>query len=200
MLVAQQLAAQRGFSPLFAGVGFTLHAGEALHVTGANGSGKTTLLRMVCGLTRPAQGTLAWRGADGAAALRECTLYVGHASALKDDLTAEQNLHSLSTLHGETADERAVQRALAEWNLDAQRALPARALSQGQRRRVALARLRLTPRELWVLDEPTSALDAAGVDLLREHLRSHAARGGLAIIASHDTRSADGAGIRELRL
>jgi heme exporter protein A len=100
MLVAQQLAAQRGISPLFAGVGFTLQPGEALHVTGANGSGKTTLLRMVCGLTRPVQGTLTWRGDAAPAALRESTLYVGHANALKDDLTAEQNLQSLSALQG----------------------------------------------------------------------------------------------------
>ncbi len=132
--------------------------------------------------------------------MRESTLYVGHASALKDDLTAEQNLQSLSALHGGAADTVAVRKALSEWNLDAQRALPARALSQGQRRRVALARLRLIARELWVLDEPTSALDDAGIGLLREYLRSHAARGGLAIIASHDARSADGVGVRELRL
>jgi heme exporter protein A len=200
MLVAQQLAAQRGISPLFAGVGFTLQPGEALHVTGANGSGKTTLLRMVCGLTRPVQGTLTWRGDAAPAALRESTLYVGHANALKDDLTAEQNLQSLSALQGGAADTLAVRKALSEWNLDAQRALPARALSQGQRRRVTLARLRLIARALWVLDEPTAALDEAGIGLLREYLRSHATRGGLAIIASHDARNADAAGVRELRL
>src|SRR5664279_2787937 len=99
MLEAQQLAAQRGAVTLFAGIDFTLQAGETLLVTGANGSGKTTLLKMVAGLAQPAFGKLAWRGvamAPFAAETRATTLYIGHAPALKDELTAEENLLSLA--------------------------------------------------------------------------------------------------------
>lgn len=188
MLEAQHLAAQRGGVSLFAEVAFALARGEALVVTGANGSGKTTLLKMVAGLTRPSVGTLEWCGAAIApfdAALRAMTLYVGHATALKDELTAEENLVSLATLHGAAVDAGSARAALAEWALDRQRALPAGVLSQGQRRRIGLARLRLTRRPLWVLDEPTTALDAAGVAILHELLARHLTQGGIAVIATH---------------
>jgi heme exporter protein A len=188
MLEAQQLAAQRGGVPLFAGVGFALARGEALVVTGANGSGKTTLLRMVVGLSLPASGTLAWNGAAVRPfdpTLRETTLYVGHAPALKDELTAEENLASLASLHGATVDSARAHAALAEWALERQRSLPARVLSQGQRRRVGLARLRLVRRPLWVLDEPTTALDTAGVAILQKCVAAHLEQGGVAVIATH---------------
>jgi heme exporter protein A len=188
MLEAQQLAAQRGVVTLFAGIGFTLKPGEALLVTGANGSGKTTLLKILSGLARPSDGTLEWRGAavtPFAPEARATTLYIGHATALKDELTAEENLISLTRLHGAAADAATVSDALRTWTLEPQRALPARVLSQGQRRRVGLARLRLVRRALWVLDEPTSALDAAGIATLQELLADHLAQGGIAIIATH---------------
>ena len=188
MLEAQQLAAQRGATTLFAGVDFTLTPGEALLVTGPNGSGKTTLLKMVAGLAHLAAGDLAWRGAARRpfdAATRATTLYIGHAPALKDELTAEENLRSLAVLHGAPAEATALREALRAWTLEAQRALPARVLSQGQRRRVGLARLRLVRRPLWVLDEPTTALDAAGIATLQNELCAHLDQGGLAIIATH---------------
>ncbi|HEY1458990.1 MAG TPA: cytochrome c biogenesis heme-transporting ATPase CcmA [Casimicrobiaceae bacterium] len=188
MLEAQHLAAQRGAVTLFAGVDFTLTPGEALLVTGANGSGKTTLLKMVAGLAHPAAGALAWQGIARApfdAATRATTLYIGHAPALKDELTAEENLRSLAVLHGTSAEWAAVREALRAWTLEAQRALPARVLSQGQRRRVGLARLRLVSRPLWVLDEPTTALDAAGIATLQDQLATHLDQGGLAMIATH---------------
>ena len=203
MLEAQQLAAQRGSATLFTGVGFALSAGEALLVTGANGSGKTTLLKIAAGMTRPIGGTLEWRGAavaPFAAALRAVTLYIGHATALKDELTAEENLVSLAALHGAAVDAAAVRAALAAWSLDRQRALPARVLSQGQRRRVGLARLRLTRRPLWVLDEPTTALDADGVAMLHELLAAHLAQGGIAIIATHQDLALPATSKRTLRL
>lgn len=203
MLEAQQLAAQRGSATLFTAVDFALSAGEALLVTGANGSGKTTLLKIAAGMTRPTSGTLEWRGAavaPFAAALRAVTLYIGHATALKDELTAEENLVSLAALHGAAVDAAAVRAALAAWSLDRQRALPARVLSQGQRRRVGLARLRLTRRPLWVLDEPTTALDADGVAVLHEFLAAHLAQGGIAIIATHQDLALPAASKRTLRL
>ena len=123
MLRAERLAAQRGGVTLFANVAFALGCGEALIVTGANGSGKTTLLRMLAGLTQPHLGQLSWRGAPVAAfdqALRAATLYIGHAAALKDDFTAEENLLSLAALHGVGADRAAVRRfAVREVSLDA---------------------------------------------------------------------------------
>ncbi len=203
MLEAQQLAAQRGSAVLFANVDFTLRSGEALMVTGANGSGKTTLMKIAAGLTRPVAGRLSWLGAAVSPfdpALRASTLYIGHAPAINDELTAEENLCALVRLHGALADAAAVGAALAAWSLEAQRALPARALSQGQRRRVGLARLRLLRRALWVLDEPTAALDSEGVALLEEHISSHLADGGIALVATHDDLSLNAGTKRTLRL
>jgi heme exporter protein A len=189
MLEAQQLAVQRGSSVLFADVDFSLANGETLVVSGANGSGKTTLLRIVSGLSHAAHGALKWRGVAVApfdAELRASVVYVGHATALKDDFTAEENLFELASLHGAPANDRsAVRNALREWSLDRRAHLPARVLSQGQRRRIALARLNLLRRPLWVLDEPTSALDAAGVEQLERVIASHLSKGGIAVIATH---------------
>src|SRR6202158_5897001 len=187
MLRAERLAAQRGGVTLFANVEFALGCGEALIVTGANGSGKTTLLRMVAGLTQPHIGQMSWRGAPVAAfdhALRAATLYIGHAAALKDDFTAEENLLSLAALHGAAPDRVAVGNALAEWSLSLHDDIHARVLSQGQRRRVALARMNLTRRRLWVLDEPATPLDASGVATLEKRGNEHLARQGVAVMGS----------------
>ncbi|MEO8739543.1 MAG: cytochrome c biogenesis heme-transporting ATPase CcmA [Casimicrobiaceae bacterium] len=203
MLEAQQLAAQRGSAVLFANVDFSLRAGEALLITGANGSGKTTLMKIVAGMTRSAAGRLVWQGTVVVpfdAALRASALYVGHASALNDELTAEENLVALLRLHGAAADGAAIRAALGAWSLDAQRQLPARALSQGQRRRVSLARLRLQRREVWILDEPTSALDADGVALLEQHISTHLAGGGIALIATHHDLALTSGAQRKLHL
>ena len=188
MLEAQDVAAQRGDALLFAGLSFALRPGTVLFVTGPNGSGKTTLLRIVAGLTRPLQGRLAWDGRDVgpfAPALRAAALFIGHAPGLKEELTAEENLASLVALHGVSAEASALTAALSAWALSRQRELPARVLSQGQRRRIGLARLRLVPRPLWVLDEPMTALDAAGVDALQDAVGAHLDCGGMALIATH---------------
>src|SRR5450631_205111 len=203
MLGAERLAAQRGGVTLFANVEFALGPGEALLVTGANGSGKTTLLKIVAGLAQPDAGTLDWRGAavaPFAAEARATTLYIGHATALKDELTAEENLISLARLHGAAADAATVNDALRAWTLEPQRALPARVLSQGQRRRIGLARLRLVRRPLWVLDEPATALDAAGVATLQALLAEHLAQGGIAVIATHQDLALPAGSRRTLQL
>jgi len=203
MLVAQDLAAQRGDALLFERLDFALRPGTALFVTGPNGSGKTTLLRIVAGLTRAQSGRLTWDGIEvGAfdAALRAAALFIGHAPALKEELSAEENLALLVSLHGGSADCGALGEALTAWSLARQRALPARVLSQGQRRRVALARLRLAARPLWLLDEPTSALDAAGIDMLCEVVGEHLKRGGMALIASHQEFAPSAGTTHSLRL
>jgi len=203
MLESKQLAAQRGAATLFSGIDFRLAPGDALLVTGANGSGKTTLLRIAAGLSHAAQGTLSWRGVPVApldADLRAAVTYIGHAAALKDELTAEENLASQASLHAGSADGGAIGRALGLWARDRQRALPARALSMGQRRRIGLARLALVPRPLWILDEPAAALDAAGVALLCDMIGAHLAQGGMAIIATHQDIALSGPSVRGLSL
>jgi len=203
MLEAQDVAAQRGPALLFSGLSFALQPGTLLFVTGPNGSGKTTLLRIAAGLTQPASGRLRWEGAEVDAfdpALRAATLYIGHAAALKEELTAEENLASLVALHGVKAEANELSGALSDWTLSRQRRLPARVLSQGQRRRVGLARLRLVQRPLWVLDEPTTALDAAGIEALQDLIEAHLARGGMALIATHRELAVRAGTTRSLRL
>jgi heme exporter protein A len=132
--------------------------------------------------------------------LRAAVTYIGHAAALKDELTAEENLASLASLHDGSATSDAIGAALALWSLERQRALPARALSMGQRRRIGLARLALVPRPLWILDEPAAALDTAGVALLCDMIGMHLAQGGMAIIATHQDIALSGPSVRGLSL
>jgi heme exporter protein A len=203
MLQAQDLAARRGEATLFSGVSFSLAAGTTLIVTGPNGSGKTTLLRVLAGLTHPTAGKLAWRGAAVTPfdpRLRAAALFIGHVPALSDELTAAENLASLVSLHGAPAAPQALAEALAVWGLARQRALPARVLSQGQRRRVGLARLHLMARTLWLLDEPATALDDAGVATLRAALAVHLAGGGIAAVATHLDLALPADGRETLRL
>ena len=203
MLQTQNLAARRGEALLFSDLSFSLTTGTALVIGGPNGSGKTTLLRMLAGLTHPAEGTISWRGRPIRAfdsALRAETLFIGHLPALKDELTALENLASLARLHGSEASMEALREALGVWALSRQRALPARVLSQGQRRRIGLARLHLVSRSLWLLDEPATALDDAGVAALCAAIAGHLAGGGVAVIATHQELALPPGATRMLRL
>ena len=188
MLDVQGLAARRGDTELFAGLDFALEPGAVLFVRGPNGSGKTTLLRILAGATQAAAGHMRWCGRPVGPfdrVLRASVLFIGHAPALKDELTAEENLASLTSLHGAAAPHSALLESLDTWSLARQRALPARVLSQGQRRRTTLARLQLVSRPLWLLDEPVTALDDAGAATLGGVLAAHLGRGGSAVIATH---------------
>jgi heme exporter protein A len=188
MLTAERIAAERGGVTLFADVEFALKPGEALIVTGANGSGKTTLLRIVAGMTQPHHGQLSWQDKPVNAfdhRLRAATLYIGHAAALKDEFSVDENLRSLAALHDAAPAARTLRDALDEWSLALHAHIPARVLSQGQRRRVALARMSLTRRRLWVLDEPATGLDAAGIATLERRVDAHLAGRGVAVIATH---------------
>lgn len=190
MLEVLDLAAQRGNLRLFSAMNFRVAPGSALVVTGANGTGKTTLLRILAGLSTPAEGRVRWQGEDvppHAERLRQDAVYCGHLPALKDELTAEENLGALVELSGEKVSPADVQEALTRVELGRKAHLPARALSQGQRRRLGLARLALTRRPLWLLDEPTTALDTAGVALMTQLLGTHVKRGGCAVVATHQS-------------
>lgn len=202
-LAAQDLAARRGTALLWQRLGFAIAEGGALVVRGANGSGKTTLLRILAGLTRAERGSVTWRGervAPFAQALRDDLVFIGHAPALKDELTAQENLASLATLAGDDASPERVSDALAAVGLAAQMRLPSRVLSQGQRRRVHLAQLALSLRPLWILDEPATALDAQGLAWLQAALSAHLARGGIAALATHTRIGIATAHITEIAL
>jgi heme exporter protein A len=203
MLEAQDLSARRGTARLFAGLGLAVAAGDALVVTGANGRGKTTLLRMLAGLTIPEAGEIRLDGAPVSAfspALRAAVTFAGHALALKDEMSARENLASLVTLCGAQVDDDELDAALDRVALGERKRLPSRLLSQGQRRRVGLARLALSRRRVWILDEPVTALDASGAALLGELVAAHLARGGLAVASTHAPLALPPARVRTLSL
>lgn len=203
MLEVHDLSAQRGSRRLFAGLSFRVHPGEALVITGANGTGKTTLLRMLAGLSMPAAGEIRWNGQAVRPfdpLLRGALAFAGHHPALKDELSAEENLTSLVALSEGRTDRKSVREALDRVSLTRQRNLPARVLSQGQRRRIGLARLTLVRRRLWLLDEPVTALDAAGTALLERMVADHVAAGGLAVAATHTALDLPPSSLRSLAL
>lgn len=195
-LEARDLACLRGERVVFAGLSFSVPAGGALVLSGANGAGKSTLLRMLAGLLRPAEGAVAWAGEDIAAdppAHAARMRYLSHQDALKPALTVSENLAFFAALWG-----GAVGPALTAVALAGLADLPARVLSSGQKRRLALARLALAPAPLWLLDEPTTGLDAASVERLAPLLAAHRARGGIVVAATHIPLPMPDA--RELRL
>jgi heme exporter protein A len=188
-LEARALECTRGERTLFAGLDFRVRGGELLRIAGPNGSGKTSLLRIACGLLEASDGTVRWRGQD-IRRLRDDysreLVYLGHAPAVKDDLTAEENLEIACTLSGIGAPRASVREALASLGLAGCEDLPARVLSQGQRRRVTLARLVLaTSIPLWILDEPFTALDAAATEHVRGLIAGHVERGGAVVYTTH---------------
>ena len=188
MLEAHNLDCERGGRTLFRGLGFSLAAGEALRIEGANGSGKTSLVRILCGLLPPTEGQVLWRRENVAGLHEEYSrqlVYLGHAPAVKDDLTAAENLSIACRLAGDAVTNFSVEEALDTFGLSGKNVAVKR-LSQGQRRRAALARLALSgKRPLWLLDEPFSALDAEGVELLKKMLQEQLDRGGCVVFTTH---------------
>lgn len=199
MLEAYRLECTRGDRALFRGLSFSVAPAQLLHLAGANGSGKTSLLRILCGLLSPAHGEVRWEGRPIASAREEYAadlLYIGHANALKDELTALENLEIGGTLTGRRCTRDAALAALDELGVARCAHLPVRALSQGQRRRVSLARLALGAQragggggghtaKLWILDEPFAALDTAAVAYLEGLIESHVTAGGMVVLTTH---------------
>jgi heme exporter protein A len=183
MLEARELACWRGERAIFAGLSFTLPPGGALLLVGANGAGKSSLLRVLAGLIPAAEGDLLWQGEDALAdrvAHARRLRYLSHQDALKPSLTAAENLGFYARLWGGD-----VAAALDSVGLGPLAELPARVLSSGQKRRLALARLALAPAALWLLDEPTVGLDTASVSRLGGLLAAHREAGGAVIAATH---------------
>jgi len=179
----------RGRRRLFGGLNFALRGGDLLRVTGANGSGKTSLLRILCGLLSPVCGDVRWHG-DNIRSLREeywqQLLYIGHAHAVKEELTALENLVVSCTLVGVNVSREQALEALSRLGLAGYEALPVKILSRGQQRRVTLSRLFLSEKiPLWILDEPFDALDAGAVDCVRLLIAQHLARGGGVVLTTH---------------
>jgi heme exporter protein A len=203
MLEASNLECVRGERRLFAGVSFRLAGGEMLYLQGKNGSGKTSLLRMLCGLTPAASGDIRWRGQPIGKLgdeFRSELCYLGHQNAIKEELTPLENIRSSATLAQETLDEDAALDALEQLGLRSRADLACRYLSQGQKRRAALARLVHERRALWVLDEPYVALDAAAIELVAGLIGAHLQRGGLAVLTTHQAVAVPAAALRELWL
>lgn len=189
LLQVQGLMCEKGDRPLFRDVSFRLCRGHLLRIQGANGAGKTTLLRALCGLNAPAAGDVLWCG-ESISRLREeygrNLLYIGHAAALKDDLTAVENLMVGAVMAGAPVSRKQAADALGELGLRGREDLPARALSQGQRRRVGLARMLLPSAPvLWVLDEPFTALDGKAVSHLAKIVGAHVSQGGGVVYTTH---------------
>jgi len=192
------LAIERGGRRLFAGLSFELAGGAALIVTGPNGSGKSSLLRALCGFLPVAGGGFALEGGDAERTVGEQAHYLGHADGVKGALTAGENLAFSAAILGGDSSLAAQRSALARVGLAHAIDFPVRLLSAGQRRRVALARLLLAQRPLWLLDEPATALDAAAQGALATIMRSHLRGGGIIVAAAHAPLGLDGA--QELRL
>lgn len=188
MLEAINLQCVRGERSLFHSLSFQLKTGECLLLHGENGSGKTSLLRMLGGLTAPATGAICWNGEPikqwGDDYRREL-LYCGHSPGLKEGLSAIENLFFGSALANMQTSSTAIYSALHQAGLQGREHLPVRALSQGQKRRVNLARLLLQKRALWLLDEPLTALDAKASRWAVELIDRHLDDGGIAVLTTH---------------
>ncbi|MBF9233046.1 heme ABC exporter ATP-binding protein CcmA [Microvirga alba] len=181
-LDVQNLACDRGERRIFNAVSFALAPGDALVVTGRNGAGKSSLLDILAGRLEPASGTVRL-SRSGDRSLPECLHYIGHRDALKAALTTEENLTFARDFLGDPA--LPAHAALEAVGLAHAAALPVGYLSAGQRRRIALARLLVAHRPLWLLDEPTSALDAASQDMLFGLMERHRADGGIIVATTH---------------
>ncbi|CAD5282819.1 heme exporter subunit; ATP-binding component of ABC superfamily [Bosea sp. 62] len=194
-LMAEGLACRRGGRAIFDGVGFLLENGTAIALTGRNGAGKSSLIAMLSGRLRPEAGAIKLDGLDDTP-LAEAAHLVGHRDGLKTALTAAENLRFAQDLLGQPG--LTPTEALATVGLPHAGPLPVGYLSAGQRRRVALARLLVAARPIWLLDEPMAALDTSSQAMLSQLMQAHLAAGGAILAATHGPLGLEGA--RELRI
>ena len=187
VLEADAITCYRDDRALFSNLSFRLEASQTLLVEGRNGSGKTSLLRILCGIRMPDEGRICWNGKDifrlGAEYLGGIA-YIGHRDGVKLDLTAAENLTIARNL-GNPDHNLSIESALDSLYLSGFDDVPARKMSAGQQRRLALARLLVTRSMLWILDEPFTSLDVAGIALTEQLIQTHVARGGMLVMSSH---------------
>lgn len=203
MLEAVNLACERGDKRLFSNLSFQLGRGGLLFLHGPNGSGKTTLLRVLCGLGTPTEGEVRWQGGPIRKLgedYRVHVSYLGHLNGLKDELTALENLRFATGLAGPPAPDELISDTLARLGVEMCQDLPTKMLSQGQKKRVALARFLLLKTPLWILDEAFTALDVHAVDLLQTVLAEHAEQGGMAVLTTHQSVSIPARQIQHVHL
>ncbi|MYB89380.1 MAG: cytochrome c biogenesis heme-transporting ATPase CcmA [Proteobacteria bacterium] len=187
VLEAHDLKCIRGDKELFSGLGFSIISGETLVVKGSNGSGKTSLLRIICGFSQPAAGRVTWCSEPiyGHENYRQQVSYVGHQSGVKPDLTVLENLVFMQRLAGENSKEPEIKEIVRAAGLFGQRNMMTGKLSAGQRRRLALAKLMLQQRTIWVLDEPLTALDKEFIGRFEQVLKDHLENEGILVVTTH---------------
>jgi heme exporter protein A len=197
MFSVSNLSCSKGDKRLFSGVSFTLQPGQWLHLEGDNGVGKTSLLRLACGLSALEDGEITWNNqavSKDPQTFRANLAYLGHQLALKDDLSPLENLQTDAAIVGRQLTVSDAKQALAQMGLRGREDLPVRVLSQGQKRRTALARLLVSSAKLWVLDEPFVALDTMAQNALSEVINAHLAKQGMVLLTSHQAVSLGGQG------
>ena len=203
MLEVINLGCVRGTRRLFKGLNFSVKRGEMIELRGANGSGKTSLLRIICGLAAPAEGEVRWQGKSIRTLAEEysgAVAYLAHQNGVKDELSAIENLRIVCGVAGNALSTYDAQAILEQVGLSRQQNLPARSLSAGQRRRVALARLLASKATIWLLDEVLTSLDDTAIKLSRQFIGDHLRKGGLAIIATHQELNLAAARIQRIEL
>jgi heme exporter protein A len=189
ILEAIELQCERGHRRLFDRLSFGLDAGHCMHIAGDNGAGKTSLLRILCGLLRPTFGEVRWQGRPIAQVRDEYgadLVYVGHLNGVKDDLTATENLRTWAAMAGLRVDADRLEQALRLLAIERFAQWPAGQLSQGQKRRIGLARLTVARQaRAWILDEPFNALDRNGVEILNRLIAERVGSGGAVVLTTH---------------
>lgn len=203
MLEVTHLGCVRGHRTLFSDINFTIKPGSVLQLRGPNGSGKTSLLRIVCGLMAPENGDVHWEGAKIRSLGEEYSrslAYLGHRNGIKEELSSLENLRISAGLSGFNLSHEKAREALQQVGLSGRENLPARYLSEGQRRRSALARLIACYSKLWVLDEVLASLDAAAVKLVESLLDRHLSNEGLALVATHHELNLTAGAFQQLEL